>query len=804
MEPRNWTKRENRLPKNRFGGCVQMILFASIFLLCTANLFARTAEDSNLWVESPDGHIRVTIHAQGQLAYSVSYDKQVLIERSRLGLLFADGRSLGADVECANSVVQSQDAVWENPFGRNRSVRDRYNQQTFQLQSRDGKGPEFGLVVRVYDEGFGMRYLLPDNPDEFILTEDQTEFRFAELKRAWPGREKGFSSDWQYIYKETPAEKLLPGAFMGLPLLVETPAAYALVHEADVSDWAGMFICTDGRVLTSTDAMKGGDAPKSLDLDVTGLESIVLETDSEGETAFDHTTWADAFLTKTDGTRVALSSLKLEGTQGWGRLQMNQSVDQKPIRLGKKEYASGLGTHAPGQIVVPLGKEYTRFSAVVGIEDETEGKGKASFRVIASTGTSPVFQVALSPRLDGKGMVVSRGPRMSPWRLVMISKNPCDFISSNQVNNLSRPSVIEDTSWIKPGVTTWDWLAAVGNGKRAGDTALNLECVKFAQEMGFEYHLVDDGWYRGGSGKITTPDGAVDLKEIQDETRDRKVGLWLWLNWSDLDKFGIEKGMEAFHDWGVKGLKIDFLNRYDQEMVCWVERVLKAAAQNKIMINLHGMYLPNGLARTYPNFITQEGIAGIEENLIGDGRITPSSQVTQVFTRMAIGPGDLTPGWMNVVAPEKFKHQRPLLTQGTRARQFALMMTYESPLLCLSDTPTHYREAPESLWFLKSVPTVWDETRVPLGEVGRYVVVVRRSGKDWWLGALNDETTRTLKLPLAFLGEGKFEVHTLGDSPESAEDPKRMVETTRSVTSQDTFEIPLAPGGGMVARFSIK
>lgn len=765
---------------------------------------AYAGDDSNLWVQSPDGHIRVTLHAQGPLAYSILYDKKALVERSRLGLQFQDGLQLGADVECVNSVVQSQDTVWEDPFGRNRLVRDCYNEQIFHLKSRDGKGPEFGLVVRVYDEGVGIRYLLPNNPEEFTLTEDQTEFRFAELKRAWPGREKGFSTDWQYIYRETPAEKLLPGAFMGLPLLVETPAAYALVHEADVSDWAGMFICTDGRVLTSTDALKGGDVPQSLDLDVTGLDSIVLDTDSEGETAFDHTTWADACLTKEDGTKVALSSLKLEGTQGWGTLQMNQSVDKKPIRLGKKEFASGLGTHAPSQIVVPLGKAYTRLTATVGIEDETEGKGKASFSVIASTGAAPVFQVMLSPRLDGKGVVVSRGPRMSPWRLIMVSKNPGDFICSNLVKNLSRPSTIEDISWIKPGVTTWDWLAAVGNGQRAGDTELNRECVKFAQEMGFRYHLVDDGWYRGGSGKITTPDGVVDLKTIQKETKKRKVGLWLWLNWSDLDKYGIEKAMEEFREWGIKGLKIDFMSRYDQEMVCWVERVLKAAAQNKILINFHGMYLPNGLARTYPNFITQEGIAGIEENLIGDGRITPSFQVTQVFTRMAIGAGDLTPGWMNVVAPDKFKAQRPLLTQGTRAHQLAQLIAYESPLLCLSDTPAHYREAPECLWFLKSVPTVWDETRVPLGEIGRYVAVLRRSGKDWWLGVLNDETARTLKLPLSFLGDGTFEAHSSGDSPESAEDPKRMVEATRSVTSQDTFEIPLAPGGGMVARFSIK
>jgi alpha-glucosidase len=127
-------------------------------------------------------------------------------------------------------------------------------------------------------------------------------------------------------------------------------------------------------------------------------------------------------------------------------------------------------------------------------------------------------------------------------------------------------------------VTSWTGGRG-GQQQRAGDTALIFGCVKFAQELGFEYHWVDDGWYQGGSGQITTPDGAVDLKLIQNETKHRKVGLWLWLNWSDLDKFGVEKGMKAFHDWGVKGLKTDFLNRYDQEMVCWVERVLRAAAQ---------------------------------------------------------------------------------------------------------------------------------------------------------------------------------------------------------------------------------
>jgi alpha-glucosidase len=241
-------------------------------------------------------------------------------------------------------------------------------------------------------------------------------------------------------------------------------------------------------------------------------------------------------------------------------------------------------------------------------------------------------------------------------------------------------------------------------------------------------------------------------------------------------------------------VKIDFLNNQSQETVQWCERVLAAAAKHRLLIDFHGTYKPTGLARTYPNFITQEGVLGNEYNKLGGAQCTPLHTAMLPFTRGLLGPMDFTPGGFLNRAPADFKTTFPAEVMGTRARQLAMTVIYPSPLTVLCDSPKNYRGQP-GIEFLRALPTVWDETVVLAGEVGRSIVLARRSGDRWYLAAMNGDAAATLEVPLAFLGQGQWTLRSFADQPGSS-DYQAVVETTREADAKAKLSLALSPAGG--------
>lgn len=415
-------------------------------------------------------------------------------------------------------------------------------------------------------------------------------------------------------------------------------------------------------------------------------------------------------------------------------------------------------------------------------------------------------QAKLSPRLDDPTLaVVTEGDLLSPWRVVMLGENDADLLESTLITSLNPPSIVKDTSWIKPGKAVWDWwsgpvLDGVPQQPSTSDKTLKA-FIDFAAEAGLPYMMVDEGWYANSGWGGTLKPGAdplviapgLDFHGIVDYAAKKNVGLLVWVHWKLLDG-RMDEVLSTYQRWGIKGIKVDFMDRDDQQMVDYYHRLLETAAKYKLMVNLHGAYRPTGLTRTYPHFVTQEGVLGGEYNKWTQ-RITASHNVTLAFTRMLLGPMDYTPGGFRNVTPAEFKPQiNGPMVMTTRAHQLAMYVVYDSPLSMASDTPDAYRGA-AGLDFLTQVPTSWDETRVLAGEIGQYIVIARRKGKEWYIGAMGNEEGRTLSVPLDRLPAGRYTatVRGDGDRPDQLNVSQRQIETG---PKSAPLSLTLAPSGG--------
>ncbi|MDX2024351.1 MAG: glycoside hydrolase family 97 protein [Deltaproteobacteria bacterium] len=426
------------------------------------------------------------------------------------------------------------------------------------------------------------------------------------------------------------------------------------------------------------------------------------------------------------------------------------------------------------------------------------------------TDRDDTFVTALSPLPSSPSIAVQgKQQRLSPWRVFLLGETPGALVQSDVVRNLATPNQLADTSWIHPGRAAWDrwWPGDYNPGaknKQGMNTATMKDFVDLAHEMGWEYQIVDWTWYgkpENPNASLTNITRDLDLPSLVSYARERNVGIWMWARWNHMNK-QMEEALPLFHKWGVVGIKVDFMDRDDQEMVNFYERLVKLAAQNHLMVDLHGAFKPTGLERTYPNLLTREGVMGNEYNKWST-RITPAHKVTLAFTRMLAGPMDFTPGGFRNVAPGSFamKDTAPQV-QGTRASELALPVIYESGLQVFCDAPGEYRAAKgQGLEFYKQVPAAWDETRVLAGAPDEYIAVARRKGNRWFLGAITT-TERRLELPLQFLGKGSFKVNTWFDAPDSAAKPTHVIEGQANVAAQGTFVFTMAPGGGAAAIFT--
>jgi alpha-glucosidase len=661
----------------------------SLFCTLLGVLFAFSAlgvSAAEQRLTSPAGGLAVIVSDDHGLHFCVEADGKTVLTNSPLGLEFKDGTKLGPAAVITKARTKKHNGQWENRFGNRRKVSDRWRELQLTLEERGAQPRTFGLIVRAYDDGVAFRYDLPAGSGlgNFVLTNELTEFRFADDYRCWAG---GESECAENQYPETKLSAI-PAGQPGrphqsvLPLLVETPAGYFAVAESDVLDWAGLSLAGAGNL---------------------GVKAV------------------------------------------------------------------------------------------------------------------------LDRRSDGNGLVVSSAPRVSPWRVLMFGRTAADFAGSDLVATLATPSRLKDTSWIKPGACAWDaWWTGVNphdsdpkhkDVDARGTTPSHKEYIDLAAEMGWPYQLMDWYWYEGMTsymkslhsppnakrGDFRKPVPEVNIPELMAYAKSKNVRLLIWAHSLDIETFGVDAALKHLAEQGFAGVKIDFLNSQSQETVQWCEKVLATAAKYHLLVNFHGTYKPTGLARTYPNFITQEGVLGNEYNKFGEGVITPQHTINLAFTRALIGPMDFTPGGFVNRAPKDFKIISPTQVKGTRARQLAMTVVYPSPLLVLCDSPKNYRGQP-GIEFLRNIPTVWDETVVLSGEVGKSIALARRSGNRWYLAAMNGDDATTLNLPLKFLGKGKWTLQSFADRIDGK--PAEIVESSQPVDASTVLPVKLSGAGGFAAELT--
>lgn len=393
------------------------------------------------------------------------------------------------------------------------------------------------------------------------------------------------------------------------------------------------------------------------------------------------------------------------------------------------------------------------------------------------------------------------GTRTFPWRAVLLAPDPARLIENDLVYRLARPQQIADASWIRPGKSTEEWITGRvqhGVGFPSGfNTETYRYIIDFAADFGLEYHMFDAGWSDDVDPSKLNP--KIDLPALIEHANRRGVGVILWHS-----AYGLERGLELLLDkyqrWGVKGLMVDFMDRDDQQMMRFVERLARETADRRLVLNLHGVAKPTGMERAYPNLLTREAVLGHEYDMWSD-RVTPDHALTIPFVRMQAGPMDFEGGTMANGTRKSFRvvEERPM-SQGTRAQQAAQYVVYESPLQYLAASASDYRAEPAFTRFLASVPTVWDETRVIAGAVGDSLVVARRRGREWWVAGMTDWTPRTLAVPLDFLGGGAWEATLVEDGANADRHAADHVLREAAVDPSRPLRARLAPGGGFVAR----
>ena len=398
-------------------------------------------------------------------------------------------------------------------------------------------------------------------------------------------------------------------------------------------------------------------------------------------------------------------------------------------------------------------------------------------------------------------IAVTAGTRTFPWRVIGVADRDGDLLTNQIVYLLEKPSEVQDTSWIKPGKVAWDWWNAnnvYGVEFKAG---INTETYKyyidFAAKYGLPYIILDEGWYKLGNVLEVVPE--INMEELTAYAKQKNVGIILWVVWKTLDDQLIP-ALDQFAKWGVKGIKVDFMQRSDQILIEYYYRVSRECAKRKMLVDFHGDQKPASMTRTWPNLISTEGVRGMEWSK-WSAESEPEHNVTLPFTRMFLGPMDYTPGAMRNATKATFAaiHDQPMAL-GTRCHQLAMYLVFESPLQMLSDSPSNYLREPESMEFLGPVPTEWDETKVLDARIADYVVVARRNGSDWYVGAMTDWTPRTLDIDLSFLPAGNFIMDAYQDGVNAGRNASDYRKITMQVNKTTKVKLPLASGGGWAAR----
>ncbi|MFC6997104.1 glycoside hydrolase family 97 protein [Rufibacter roseus] len=621
---------------------------------------------------SPDKKTEIRLTVSDSIYYEVSTDGKKLVNASAIHLGTDFNQKVNWKVKKTNKRSVNQvlhPVVWQ----KGKEVPDTFNELSLTFANN------LALEWRAFDNGVAWRWIV-DKKGPYKITSEVASFKFNQAEKAWYPQEDGFFSHNERAYLQLAPDSISAKQLASLPALFSVQNMRVLLTEADLLNYAGMWLRGNG-----SGGVKGvfPNYPKQ---------------------------------TKLNGDRNVL-------------------VTEREDFIAKMTNIQSL-----------------------------------------------------------------------PWRIIMIARNDAELLVNQLVYQLASPSK-GDFSWVKPGKVQWDWWNdnnITGVDFRAG---INNDTYKyyidFAAKFGIEYVILDEGW--SDTRDLLKQMPGINIQELSDYAHQKNVNLVLWANWLALDGDKMEPTLDQFAKWGIKGIKVDFMQRDDQEMVNYYTRVSEAAAKRKMLVDFHGAYKPTGLYRTYPNVITYEGVLGLEQNK-GSDKVDPEHNVTIPFIRMVAGPMDYTPGAMLNAQKNMWKPfwSKPM-SLGTRVHQLAMYVVYESPLQMLSDNPTHYYREPEAMEFLSQVPTEWEQT-IPLqARVGDYVLMARKAKSgDWYVGGMTDWSPRDLSFDLSFLGEGNYTMQVWKDginADRNAEDFK-MEKVTVSKSSSVTAN--LAKGGGWVARISKK
>ncbi len=655
-------------------------------------LVAGVANAGTYNVQSPNARIQVAVtnDAKG-LSYAVTLDGNQVISQSALGLVI-DDVSLGNN-ELAfldNSKEKGKDSF--ELFGRTKKVVEQYNSITLKFAGNDERKLKVNIVVRAYDDGVALRYVLPNQSglNQFTIQNELTRFAFPNNYNCYGLNLGKFANSHEGEFDPVKASSIREHNLYDNPLVCKTGVGQTTLAlaESDVRDYPG--------------------------------------------------SW---FIGRGDG---------------------------------------GLGVDV---------KLTPRF------DSRPDGLEKAAVRA-----------------------TMSASGVKSPWRVVMLGDTPGALTQSSLIAALGEPTKLKDTRWIKPGKTAWDWwndnqVVLENTTLKPGmNTETYKAYIDFAATLGLEYILIDAGWHEGAAwtntpgANVIKPIAAMDMPEILRYAKSKNVGVWVWLQWKQLD-WQMEEALSTYEQWGIKGIKVDFMDRSDQEIVDYYHKLLSMTAKYHIMVDLHGAYPPNGLVRTYPHFLTQEGVMGAEYNKWSE-RVTATHNVTLPFTRMILGPIDYTPGGFRHTTAAEFPQLRrntlPFV-KTTRGQALAMFVVYDSALQMLADSPITYSKTqgkwpqPQSEWedgleFVKDVPSTWDETRILQGDIGEFIVSARRNGNDWYLGAMTNESMRALTIPLDFLGKGFYQATIWQDGKSVS----TLTKSEMTTTAKQTINLQLASAGGAV------
>lgn len=424
---------------------------------------------------------------------------------------------------------------------------------------------------------------------------------------------------------------------------------------------------------------------------------------------------------------------------------------------------------------------------------------KYVLEAVPNTESSPDRNQIL--KKEANYIATTDGSRAYPWRVFIINDDDRALVASNLVNLLANPPKSNQNSWIKPGKVAWDWYNSNILHGVDFESGINTQTYKyyidFAAKNNIEYVILDEGWTKSTT-EIMDDNANMDVPEIIRYGKSKGVHIILWVLWKPLDE-NTEEILKLYHSWGAAGVKVDFMQRSDQYMVRSYENIAEIAHGLEMLVDYHGAFKPAGIERVWPNVISYEGVKGNENNKWSKD-ITPEHNVTLPFIRMVAGPMDFTPGSMLNTNEKNFaiRFDRPM-SMGTRAHQVAMYVVYESPLQMMCESPSIYLKEQETVDFITQIPTVWDETQVLRAAVSDYIVLARRKGDTWYVGAMTDWTERHFSIDLSFLGEGSYDIESFGDGINAAQYAPDYKIRHQIVKASSKIDINLASGGGWSA-----